>query len=133
MKLTIRQEKFAQEYMLDGNASRAYRAAYPKSQKWIENSVYSVSSQMLAKPKVKQRVQQLQAENKKKYEVTLASIVVELTDIIADAKLAKQFAPAISGVVKKAELFGLFEKHNKQLSGTISDISADDLLAIIRG
>lgn len=114
MALSPQREKFTQEYVLCGIAADAYRVAYPKSLKWQDNSVHVEASKLLSNTKVLLRVEELQAEAKKKYDVTVDSLAQEYADIIKEARDAGQFGPAISGTTKKGELFGLFEKHNKQ-------------------
>lgn len=61
-RLTIRQERFAEEYVLTGNASEAYRTAYPASKKWKDESVNTAASLLLKNAKVSQRVEELKAE-----------------------------------------------------------------------
>jgi hypothetical protein len=56
MKLTAQQEKFCQ-CIADGlNQADAYRSAYPKSQAWKADSVYSKAAQLIGNAKVAQRV-----------------------------------------------------------------------------
>jgi len=77
MALTPRQERFAQEYVLTGNAAEAYRIAYPKSQKWKDNSVYTQSSLLLGNIDVSQRVKELQAEVKEKFDISAERLLLE--------------------------------------------------------
>jgi len=77
MALTPRQEKFAQEYVLTGNAAEAYRTAYPKSLKWKDNSVYTQSSLLLGNIDVSQRVKELQAEVKEKFDISAERLLLE--------------------------------------------------------
>lgn len=58
MALTPQQEKFCQSIADGMNQSDAYRAAYPKSQKWLESSVHSKASTMAADVRVSARVAQ---------------------------------------------------------------------------
>ena len=59
-KLTPKQEQFACKYVECGNASKAYRFAYPKSRKWKVDSVKKQASMTLHLPHVLQRVKALQ-------------------------------------------------------------------------
>jgi len=77
MALTPRQEKFAQEYVLTGNASEAYRRAYPASLKWKENAVQVGGSKLLAKPIVSVRVKELQGEVKEKFDISAERLLLE--------------------------------------------------------
>ena len=79
--LTINQEKFAQEYVLTGNASEAYRRAYPKSLKWKENAVQVAGSKLLANPIVSVRVGELRAEVKEKFDISAERLLLEQSRI----------------------------------------------------
>lgn len=63
--------------MLTGNASEAYRRAYPASQKWKDVALYAKSSAMLAKDKVKLRVDELREELKKKFDISAERLLQE--------------------------------------------------------
>lgn len=80
-KLTINQEKFAQEYVLTGNSAGAYRTAYPKSLKWKDNSVYRESSILLTNPKVSQRVKELQERVLDKFDISAERLLLEQSRI----------------------------------------------------
>ena len=113
-KLTINQEKFAQEYVLTGIGAEAYRRAYPKSLKWKEEIVHQKASRMMSHGKVVARIKELQDEVAKRNEVTIDSVVAEYNEVIKEAREAGQFSPAVAGITKKAELLGLFKKHQEQ-------------------
>ena len=53
-KLTPKQETFCVEYLVDGNATRAYRVAYPNARS--ENSINSCASKLLRNPKVEKYI-----------------------------------------------------------------------------
>jgi hypothetical protein len=57
--LSPAQEAFAQHYASHGNASEAYRTAYPGSGNWKPANLHSKASTLLAKDKVRARVQEL--------------------------------------------------------------------------
>lgn len=80
-KLTIKQEKFAQEYVLSGNASAAYRVAYPTSLKWKDGAVYTQSSILLSDSKVLERVNELRGEIKTKFDVSAERLILEQSRI----------------------------------------------------
>lgn len=59
-------EKACQEYVLNGgDQSKAYRAAYPRSKKWKDKTVWSRASELFADCKVQGRVEELKAETAK--------------------------------------------------------------------
>lgn len=65
--LTPSQERFCQEYLVDLNATRAYKTAYPKV---TENSANACGSRMLATAKVVARIRVLQEKRAQRVEVT---------------------------------------------------------------
>lgn len=126
-KLTISQEKFAQEYVLTGNASEAYRRAYPKSCRWKEEIVHQKASRMLKHGKVAARIKGFQDEAAKRNEVTVDSLAAEYNEVIKEAHKAGQFSPVVAAITKKGELFGLFKKHQEQGKTEITLSLADEL------
>lgn len=59
--LTPQQERFCVEYCKSGNASDAYRNAYPRSQSWKPETLWAQAARTLAVPLVAARVHELQA------------------------------------------------------------------------
>jgi phage terminase small subunit len=76
--LTDAQERFCQEYLLDLNATRAYRAAYPKAK---QKSAESCASRLLSNAKVAQRVQRLVEARNARTTVTADDVVRELAAV----------------------------------------------------
>ncbi len=60
MKITPAQEHFAQLVACGKSQSEAYRTAYPKSQAWKDEAVWSQASRLM--PKVSTRIEQIRAE-----------------------------------------------------------------------
>jgi len=80
--LTPKQEKFAVEYVKNGgNASAAYKAAYPASRKWKENAVNVAGSKMLARRKVSVRIEALRKAAEKRNEISIDRVLKEITAI----------------------------------------------------
>jgi len=61
--LTKKQEGFAVDYALHGNAARAYRDNYDTS-KCTEKSIFELSSRLLKRPAVAARIAELQAKKR---------------------------------------------------------------------
>lgn len=80
-KLSPKQEMFAQEYVLSGVAAEAYRKAYPGSQKWKDNSVYTAASLLLSNEKVSQRVSELRQEVKERFDISAERLLLEQSRI----------------------------------------------------
>ncbi len=83
--LTVKQELFVQEYLEHGNASQAYRVAYPTSKKWKDSSVWRQAKYTIDLPNVLARVNSIKeaAARKiaKKYEVTQERLTKEYARI----------------------------------------------------
>lgn len=81
--LTQRQEAFIAAYIETGNATEAYRRAYPASRKWrTANAVESCASTMLASPKVSQRVDVLRKKAESAAVATRQEVLEVLSRVI---------------------------------------------------
>lgn len=80
--LTPKQEKFIEVYSETGNASEAYRVAYPVSLKWNEESVHQAASRLLKNIKVLSRVQQIKAQNREISEIKRKDILELLARVL---------------------------------------------------
>ena len=81
IKLTLKQEKFCQEYISNGgNASAAYRAAYDTA-KMKEETVIRNACQLLKNNNITTRLKELKKQLNKKYEVTQERVITELARI----------------------------------------------------
>lgn len=79
MKLTIKQEKFCQEYINTGNASEAYRRSYNASK--MKDEVIAVkASELLKTGNVSVRVKELKVQMTQKFEVTREKLGKMLLD-----------------------------------------------------
>lgn len=67
-KLTAKQEKFCQQYILTGNASEAYRQSYNTQAK--PETINSKAKLMLRKDPIRTRISELQEETKKEFTVS---------------------------------------------------------------
>lgn len=119
MKLTVKQEKFAQEFVLSGNASAAYRIAYPASLKWVDKTVHSRASELLANSKVLGRVEELRNEIKVKFDISVERLILEQSRIAlfdfrklfsADGKLLdpKDFPDEVAAAVSSVKVSKIF-------------------------
>lgn len=85
--LTIRQEKFCNIYLECGNASEAYRQAYPNSEKWKDKTVNEAASRLLNISKVYTRVEELKTRQAQKSEVKREEIIKLLTNVLRGASI----------------------------------------------
>lgn len=87
MSLTLKQQRFIEEYLVDGNATRsAIAAGYSKK------TAYSIGEENLKKPEIKAEIERIRAEQSKKLEITREGLLQDLMDIKDDQK--KGFPPA---------------------------------------
>ena len=83
--LTIRQEKFAQKYVECGNASEAYRYAYPSSAKWKDKTIWEASSRLVNDSKVSARIEELKEASRQASQITREEILKLCADVIRGA------------------------------------------------
>lgn len=92
-KLSIKQEKFCNYYLECGNASEAYRRAFSCG-KMAEQTIWAKASLLLAKDKVRARVEMLRAEMQRRMDMTRDEAVGILADIaranIVDALVVRR-------------------------------------------
>lgn len=77
--LTMNQKTFVEEYLIDGNATRAYMVAYPAVKR--ENTAAVSASQLLRNPKVEKYIAKRVNERKKRTEITQDRVLLELARI----------------------------------------------------
>ncbi len=77
-KLTLKEEIFCQEYFANkGNATAAYKKAYD-AEKMKDTTIYVKASLLTKKDKIRVRLDELQAERNKKYELDDQKIIREM-------------------------------------------------------
>jgi hypothetical protein len=107
-KLTQAQENFARLYVELGNAAEAYRQAYPKSQKWQDQSVWAKASALANSDKVSIRVSKLRQSAESKTLITLESHLNELESLREMAKEQGDISSAIKAEVSRGKAKGLY-------------------------
>lgn len=107
-KLTIKQEKFCQQYHKTGNASEAYRRAYDAKNS-TPNSVNRMANALLNNLKIASRVKELQNKAEKRHEITVDDLIGELEQArtIALGAETPQASAAVSATMGKGKLLGL--------------------------
>jgi len=81
MKLTPKQELFAQTYIKTGNATEAYRTAYNVKSK-SHNTINVQASKLLKNTKINLRVKELQSKLTEKHTITKDKILNRLQEIV---------------------------------------------------
>lgn len=79
MALTAKQKIFADEYLIDLNATRAYKVAYPKVKK--DETAKAAASRMLTNVNVAAYVEKRMKDREKRTEITQDMVLKELAKI----------------------------------------------------
>ena len=108
MKLTPKQEKFAQLYVELGNASEAYRQSYNAS-KMKNETIAVAASNLLTNHNVTIRVQEIREELSKAAQIGLKELLAELEEARQAALTCDtpQSSAAVAASMGKAKLLGL--------------------------
>ena len=105
--LTEKQERFCQEFMVDGNATQAaVRAGYSC------RTARAIGTENLAKPAIKERIDELRLERAKRVELEADEVIRRLREIADSWRINP------SAAVRALELLGrhlgIFERDNRQ-------------------
>lgn len=122
--LTLQEERFCQAFVRsmdsrsDGNASAACREAYPNSLNWTTGTLNVQASRILARPKVRLRIQHLIEAEAHALGITEPTV---LHDLEQDRQLARennQAAAAITATLHKGKHIGMWQSR-VDVSGTV--------------
>ncbi len=105
--LTPKQETFAQEVASGKNQSDAYRAAFNVKASSKPSSVNVSASQLMADPKVAQRVAELRKPAADKAQITLEGHLRDLMTLRNLAVKEKQIGAAITAEVARGKASGV--------------------------
>ena len=124
-KLSIKQQRFVQQYACLGNAAEAARKAgyKPKAAK-------EVGYENLTKPHVRAAVDREIA--RVEAEITAGRVQRRLDEISHNAEAAGQFGPAVRAEELLGKSIGLFIDQSLQLSGQLNDSHVTALLELAR-
>ena len=111
--MTEKQKIFADEYLIDLNATRAYRVAYPSVKK--DETAAAAAARMLRNVKVAAYLQQRMQERQKRTEITQDRVLQELA-AIAFAK-ATDYAEIKNECVRIKDTAELDEQQVRALAG----------------
>lgn len=111
--ITDKQKVFADEYLIDLNATRAYRAAYPYVKK--DEVAAAAGARLLKNVKVSSYIAERMQERQKRTEVTQDRVVQELA-AIAFAR-ATDYAEVIGGTVQIKNTCELDDEQVRAIAG----------------
>ena len=111
--MTEKQKIFADEYLIDLNATRAYRVAYPSVKK--DETAAAAATRMLRNVKVAAYIQERMQERQKRTEITQDRVLQELA-AIAFAK-ATDYAEIKNECVRIKDTAELDEQQARAIAG----------------
>ena len=136
--LTPKQEAFAHKYVETGNASEAYRFAYPSSSKWPLTTLYPEASKLLANPKVSTRIEALHERNLTHVDVSAADIASTAWSIARNEDI--QPSARVSALALLAKRHPEFsDKHEVQgnigvqAMHAVANMTTEELKALVEG
>jgi hypothetical protein len=80
-KLTQKRETFARLYVEYGDASKAYREAFPSSRQWKDSAVWKRASEMLKNGEVQGRIEELKKRRAQKLDISENRVLAEIAAI----------------------------------------------------
>ena len=126
-RLTLKQEAFCLAYVETGNASEAYRTAYPTSLTWTDGAVWTEASVTLDIPKVALRIVELMTEASERHEITIDSIATKLRAAGELAHKEGQAGAAVQAAMGEAKLGGLLIEKHQDVGNDLDDMSPAEL------
>ena len=130
-KLTPKQESFCLAYIETGNASEAYRQAY-NAKNMKPETINRKAKVELDKGKIRARLEALQAEHRKRHDVTVAGLSENLEIAMNLAFQNKQAAAMVSAIMGRAKLHGLLVDRAELTGKDGGPITVDDVSERLR-
>lgn len=118
---TVKQEIFAQIWIVTGNACEAYRQAY-SCENMAEHSIHVEASRVLRNPVVSLRIDELWKASSERNNVTVDNLTRQLQDVADHAARLGKVSAAVSALTAIGKLHGLVVDHTK-MSGGLENIT----------
>ena len=119
-KLTAKQKMFIDEYLIDLNATRAYKAAYPKCK--TERSARTNGSRLLTNANIQEEITKQQQKIQERTQITQDMIVQEL------AKIAFSNATDYVKVVTRPTIRRIWDKEEEKYVYEEGDVYEQDII-----
>ena len=132
-KCTAREEEFCLKFMELLNASEAYRQTHNVKPTTKQSSVHVAASKLMAKPKIAQRIAELQEINRIRMTVSVESITQELIGAQDLATRTANPSALVSALMGKAKLHGLIVDQSKVALKVKPNKNLKNLMAEIDG
>ncbi len=130
--LTPKQEAFAMAYVETGNASEAYRRAYPRAKNWKPESVHRKAHELLGNVKIMSRLDELREAHRERHTFTVDRLAAELWEIRREAREAGQYAAARQAVMDVAKLLGLVVDKAESKVSLSGELTTEKAVLILR-
>jgi phage terminase small subunit len=108
VKLTGKQENFCIAFLETGNATEAYKIAYPKSMAWKSESVRRKAFDVVENGKIQARMEELRAPVVERARITYESHLDELELLRESAKAAENLGVAVTAETQRGKCAGLY-------------------------
>jgi phage terminase small subunit len=122
--LTIKQENFCLAFVETGNASEAYRRAYPASLKWKDQPVHVNASKMMSNAEVSLRIAALRQALAAKTETDAEWVRRRLKEEADSFGEDASHSARVRALEILAKLNGMFELDNKQKTDPLREFLA---------
>ena len=134
MKLTVKQELFIREYLIDGNGARSARSAG-----YSEKTARQIATENLSKPDIQAAIATKQQETAVKLELRKEHVLLAHMEAISLARAQGQPMAMISGLREVGKLMGFYSPEVVEVSVSSENammakfqaMSDDELMAII--
>lgn len=114
MKLTEKQERFAQEWFRTGNKSEAYRRSY-SWKNCTEATINRQAHELARNPKILARFEQFAAESQKRVEVDADTIAKMYKSAFVLAKKQNKPSAMVSAAAGLSKLYGVDAEVSQRL------------------
>jgi len=137
MKLTLKQELFVSEYLIDGNGARAARSAG-----YSEKTARQIATENLSKPYIQAAIAAKQQETAVKLELRKEHVLLAHMEAINLARTQWQAMAMISGLREIGKLMGFYSpqvvevsmsKNEASLKARYESMTDAELMAVIAG
>ena len=129
--LTMKQERFARECVIQTNATDAYKIAYD-SENMLDKTICVEASRLLNNPNVTTLINDLKAELREKNAVSVETITQELEKARECAEEQSNAAGQVAASMGKAKLHGLLVDKRQEVIKSkleqLTDKEVDNLL-----
>lgn len=137
MSLTAKQQRFVDEYLIDGNGARAARSAG-----YSEKTARQIATENLSKPYIQAAIAEKQQETAVKLELRKEHILLAHMEAISLARSQGQPMTMISGARELGKLMGFYGveaaelalgKNETSLQARYQSMTDAELMAIVNG